>query len=223
MASLIALTIVVVWARFAPCSGRSLTILIDSPPPESPPPPPLEPPHPTTSRADSRPAITTVATRPALLPPPPPAAPPPPRRASRRVLLPAGRTAAPPSPKSLPDAPFSILLLDPGNPEFAAAAAPNNLVDAALWICILRFVKQAHPARGTPFVRWYNGSRSTRRSGGIGRRAGLKIRFPERGVSVRARPPVLVNFLQNPNLCFGREKPRPSSRGIVAATYPQAS
>src|ERR671916_712418 len=32
MASLMALTIVVVWARFAPCSGRSLTILIDSPP-----------------------------------------------------------------------------------------------------------------------------------------------------------------------------------------------
>src|ERR687893_3323065 len=76
----------------------------------------------------------------------------------------------------------------------------NNLVDAALWICILRFVKQAHPARGTPFVRWYNGPRSTRRSGGIGRRAGLKIRFPQRGVSVRARPPVLAEFLQNPGL-----------------------
>ena len=39
-------------------------------------------------------------------------------------------------------------------------------------------------------------ARLPRRSGGIGRRAGLKIRWCESTVSVRARPPVLVKFLQ---------------------------
>ncbi len=39
--------------------------------------------------------------------------------------------------------------------------------------------------------------KGTNPSGGIGRRAGLKIRWCESTVSVRARPPVLANPLQN--------------------------
>jgi hypothetical protein len=93
---------------------------------------------------------------------------------------------------------------------------------------MIRFVKRPTAARGTPFVRWYNGPRSTRRSGGIGRRAGLKIRFPERGVSVRARPPVLPNFLQKTeNVAGCGEAPASSGESFgssrSAVVYERAS
>src|SRR5919199_6162190 len=53
-----------------------------------------------------------------------------------------------------------------------------------------------------------------RRSGGIGRRAGLKIRFPARGVSVRARPPVLYSSCKSSEKSKAREKPRQQRRGF---------
>src|SRR3712207_8012973 len=45
------LTMVVVCARFAPCIGRSLTILAVGASPPPPWPPPAPPPHPTTSNS----------------------------------------------------------------------------------------------------------------------------------------------------------------------------
>src|SRR5215211_4763888 len=60
---------------------------------------------------------------------------------------------------------------------------------------MLPVVKQASARCLKGYVHWYNVA-VPRRSGGIGRRAGLKIRWCESTVSVRARPPVLRNFLQ---------------------------
>src|SRR5215208_6259753 len=69
-AILMALTMVVVWARFAPCIGRSLTILAvgASPPP---PPPPAPPPQPTTSNAAASPSTARIPFRCALFTLPP--------------------------------------------------------------------------------------------------------------------------------------------------------
>src|SRR5918992_5985539 len=72
-AILMALTMVVVWALFAPCIGRSLTILAvgASPPPPSPP-PPAPPPHPTTtSNAAASPSTARIPLRRALFTLPP--------------------------------------------------------------------------------------------------------------------------------------------------------
>jgi hypothetical protein len=43
-------------------------------------------------------------------------------------------------------------------------------------------------------------------------RTALKIRFPERGVSVRARPPILVNFLQRRHKILYSKEVRPKRR-----------
>src|SRR5215212_6776499 len=55
---------------------------------------------------------------------------------------------------------------------------------------MLPVIKRALPRGRKGVVHWYNVA-VPRRSGGIGRRAGLKIRWCESTVSVRARPPVL--------------------------------
>src|SRR5215216_3217629 len=60
---------------------------------------------------------------------------------------------------------------------------------------MLPVVKQASARCLKGYVHWYNVA-VPRRSGGIGRRAGLKIRWCESTVSVRARPPVLLDYLQ---------------------------
>src|SRR5919107_3289593 len=68
-----ALTMVVDWARFAPCSGRSLTIFAVGPssPPPPPCPPPAPPPHPTTSKAAAMPSTVRIPLRRALFTCPP--------------------------------------------------------------------------------------------------------------------------------------------------------
>src|SRR5215217_9044869 len=66
-----ALTMVVVWARFAPCIGRSLTILAVGPSPPPPPPPPAPPPQPTTSNAAASPSTARIPLRRALFTLPP--------------------------------------------------------------------------------------------------------------------------------------------------------
>src|SRR5215208_7145389 len=79
---------------------------------------------------------------------------------------------------------------------------------------MLPVVKQASARCLKGYVHWYNVA-VPRRSGGIGRRAGLKIRWCESTVSVRARPPVLVKFLQKPHFSVQMEEsPRRPLRGL---------
>src|ERR671916_502952 len=71
-AILMALTMVVVWALFAPCIGRSLTIFAVGGPPPTPPPPPAPPPQPTTtSNAAASPSTARIPLRRALFTLPP--------------------------------------------------------------------------------------------------------------------------------------------------------
>src|SRR5918994_3848787 len=86
---------------------------------------------------------------------------------------------------------------------------------------MLPVVKQALPRGLRGIVHWYNVA-VPRRSGGIGRRAGLKIRWCESTVSVRARPPVLMEVLQigvnvasNSTFPAGRCESLGSSRAAV--------
>src|SRR5919112_1769184 len=154
-ARFIALTMVVVWARFAPCRGRSLTILaVGASPPPPPPPPP--PPQPMAIRADTVPRTKKLA--------------------PRRNFL---------------NAPPRSRIMTYARPMTAC----KNPLKRALSVIMLPFVKQACFHAELPL---YIGTMvfPTRRSGGIGRRAGLKIRWCESTVSVRARPPVLQKFPQ---------------------------
>src|SRR5215212_4776297 len=75
-------------------------------------------------------------------------------------------------------------------------------------------VCQAASRSRTRYAPCYNRPRSrARRSGGIGRRAGLKIRWCESTVSVRARPPVLENYLQE---CPDEGRPNLSIQGGIS-------
>src|SRR5215207_515119 len=92
---------------------------------------------------------------------------------------------------------------------------------------MLPVVKEAPRSRRGGPRRWYNVA-SPRRSGGIGRRAGLKIRWCESTVSVRARPPVLLNYLQIGHFSLRQRKaPRIHAGGFgsnaAAIGYERAS
>src|SRR5215207_11293916 len=92
---------------------------------------------------------------------------------------------------------------------------------------MLPVVKRALPRGRKGFVHWYNVA-VPRRSGGIGRRAGLKIRWCESAVSVRARPPVLLKYLQIGHFSFRqKEAPGMDSGGFgsnaAAIGYDRAS
>src|SRR5215203_3845851 len=82
----------------------------------------------------------------------------------------------------------------------------------ALGVFMLPVVKRALPRGRKGFVHWYNVA-VPRRSGGIGRRAGLKIRWCESTVSVRARPPVL-------QICRGNSASLPSGPSALSRLTP---